>query len=187
MHSLVLDTWDFFQALIHIHTDTLQGLPVRKTAPPLPCSLGCILEAWGAPSHRLKLWAGSVVRLTLELPPSVLWDLQPEDFFFLYFLLFPVIGQKLRGRFLLFLLLWGTAASSDATGHKCSPVPGLGMAAACVPFSQALETFLFYLFFGSFWVFFYALPGLPSSPQSLGSVYPVTNTHLWWMSTWAHI
>lgn len=96
----------FPSAYPHPYSHPTRLACVRDTAPVLPCSLGCVLEVWGAPSHLLAHWAGSVVRLTLDLPFSVLWDLQPERCFFL--LLSSLSSnwkKKLSGKFLLFLPL----------------------------------------------------------------------------------
>lgn len=135
------------------HPTRLAG--VRETAAMLPCSLGCILEVWKPPSHLLKLWAGSVVRLTLGLPFSVLWDLQPEDFFSFVLLSSLSCNWKKVKRKIFTLPAslrncsikwchWPRAFTSPQFRHgccRCAFFPGVG----------------------SFWVFFYALPGLPSS------------------------
>lgn len=79
------------------------------------------LEARGAPSHPLQLWAGSVIKLRLAFFCSVgssVWG-----FIFLLLSSLSCCWKKLRGIFFLFLPLWGTAASSDATSpqfrHGC--------------------------------------------------------------------
>lgn len=107
MHSLVLDTWDFFQVLIRIHIHTLQGLPAWETQPLCcPVLLGAY---WKCGEHLPTCWH-------VELDLSLDWHwtclflfceiFSLRDVFFFYFLLFPVIEKKkLSGKFLLFLPL----------------------------------------------------------------------------------